>query len=352
MPRRDATRVGQPARVSHILRALAPGACTSPSPGTRPIRWHASHHRHARGLGVAPAIVTEGLGKRFGPVVALEDLDLEVAPGDVFGFLGPNGAGKTTTIRLLLDFLRPTGGRARVLGLDPRADAVEIRRRCGYLPSEMPLDPRLTGAELLTYFANLRGGVDATRRDELVERVGLDTSRSLRTLSTGNKKKVGIVQAFMHRPELLILDEPTSGLDPLVQRFFLDLVKEVAGEGACVFLSSHVLNEVEDVADRVAILRDGRLATIDTIAALTERAVRRLHLRFSEPVPAAEFEGLTGVVDVRVEGSLVEATVSGSPDALVKAAARHELLDLSAREHDLEEVFLDLYRGGPAAGED
>jgi ABC-2 type transport system ATP-binding protein len=292
------------------------------------------------------AIQTKGLTKRFGEVTALDHLDLEVWAGEVFGFLGPNGAGKTTAIRLLLDYLRPSAGGARVLGLEARGDSLAVRRRTGYLPSEMNLDPRLTGSELLEYYANLRGGIDEAWRDELIGRINLDPSRSLRELSTGNRKKVGIVQAFMHRPELMILDEPTSGLDPLVQRTFLELVRETASAGACVFLSSHVLTEVEDVADRVGILREGRLVTVDTVDALTERAVRRLHLRFAQPVPAEAFTGLDGVRDIQVDGTTVDASVSGSPDALVKVAARYQLLDLDAREHDLEQVFLDYYRDG------
>jgi ABC-2 type transport system ATP-binding protein len=292
------------------------------------------------------AIQTQGLTKRFGEVTALDHLDLEVWAGEVFGFLGPNGAGKTTAIRLLLDYLRPTAGGARVLGLEARGDSLAVRRRTGYLPSEMNLDPRLTGSELLEYYANLRGGIDEAWRDELIGRINLDPSRSLRELSTGNRKKVGIVQAFMHRPELMILDEPTSGLDPLVQRTFLELARETASAGACVFLSSHVLTEVEDVADRVGILREGRLVTVDTVDALTERAVRRLHLRFAQPVPAEAFTGLDGVRDIQVDGTTVDASVSGSPDALVKVAARYQLVDLDAREHDLEQVFLDYYRDG------
>jgi ABC-2 type transport system ATP-binding protein len=295
---------------------------------------------------VTAAIQTEGLTKRFGEVTALDHLDLDVWAGEVFGFLGPNGAGKTTAIRLLLDYLRPSAGGARVLGLEARGDSLAVRRRTGYLPSEMNLDPRLTGSELLEYYANLRGGIDEAWRDELIGRINLDPSRSLRDLSTGNRKKVGIVQAFMHRPELMILDEPTSGLDPLVQRTFLELVRETASAGACVFLSSHVLTEVEDVADRVGILRKGRLVTVDTVDALTERAVRRLHLRFAQPVPAEAFTGLDGVRDIQVDGTTVDASVSGSPDALVKVAARYQLLDLDAREHDLEQVFLDYYRDG------
>ena len=293
---------------------------------------------------MTPAIVTQGLTKRFGAVTALSALDLEVAPGEVMGFLGPNGAGKTTTIRLLVDLLRPTAGSVHVLGRDPRQEAVAVRRRIGYLPAELAVDPRLTAGQLLDWFAHLRGGVERRRRDDLVERLGLDESRPLGVLSTGNRKKAGIVQAFMHRPELVILDEPTSGLDPLVQRAFATLVRDAAADGAAVFLSSHVLAEVEDAADRVAIVRAGRLVALDTVAALTQRAVRHVLLRFAEPVPAGAFAGLDGVREVFIDGAVVDATVTGSPDALIKAAAGYRLVDLSPRETDLEEAFLAYYR--------
>jgi ABC-2 type transport system ATP-binding protein len=292
---------------------------------------------------MSAVILTEGLTKRYGKVRALEDLDLEVRAGEVFGFLGPNGAGKTTTIRLLLDVIRPTAGRARIFGQDVRG-AAELRRRLGYLPGELTLDPRLTAGELLAWYGNLQGGVDEAWRGELVERLGLDPSRPCRSLSTGNKKKVGLVQAFQHRPELAVLDEPTGGLDPIVQRAFRDLVRELVAGGVTVFLSSHVLQEVEDLADRLAIIRRGRLVTVDTVAGLTRAAVRHLVLRFADPVPAGAFQGLAGVDEVRVDGRTVEATVSGSPDALIKAAARFEVVDLSPRQSELEEIFLAYYR--------
>ncbi len=295
---------------------------------------------------MSAVILTEGLTKRYGRVRALEDLDLEVRAGEVFGFLGPNGAGKTTTIRLLLDVIRPTAGRARIFGQDVRG-AAGLRRRLGYLPGELTLDPRLTAGELLAWYGNLQGGVDEAWRGELVERLGLDPSRTCRSLSTGNKKKVGLVQAFQHRPELAVLDEPTGGLDPIVQRAFRDLVRELVAGGVTVFLSSHVLQEVEDLADRLAIIRRGRLVTVDTVAGLTRAAVRHLVLRFADPVPAGAFHGLEGVDEVRVDGRTVEATVSGSPDALIKAAARFEVVDLSPRQSELEEIFLAYYREDP-----
>ncbi|MCH7706430.1 MAG: ABC transporter ATP-binding protein, partial [Chloroflexi bacterium] len=199
-------------------------------------------------------ILTEGLTKSYGKSRGIVDLNLEVRAGEVFGFLGPNGSGKTTTMRLLLDFIRPTRGRAEVFGLDVRTESMEIRRRVGYLPGDLAMYENLTGRELLTYFANLQGGVSWSYTEALAERLGLDLSRPIRTLSTGNKQKVGLVQAFMHQPELLVVDEPTSGLDPLVRQEFYRIVQEAKAEGQTVFLSSHILAEVERIADRVGII--------------------------------------------------------------------------------------------------
>jgi len=290
------------------------------------------------------AIEVSGLAKRFGAVEALRGIDLRVEPGEVFGFLGPNGAGKTTTIRLLLDLIRPTRGRALVFGIDARKDPVAVRRRIGYLPAELVLDPRLRAGELLDYFANLQGGVDRAWRAELVRRMDLDEQRATRTMSTGNKKKVGIVQAFMHRPDLLILDEPTSGLDPLVQHEFHNLLRESVAAGATVFLSSHVMAEIEAIASRVAIIRAGEIVTVDTVSALLARAGRQITLRFASPVPATTFAGLDGATDVMVDGTTVTATLAGSPDAIVKAAALFPLTGIAMREPALEDIFLAYYR--------
>jgi len=295
------------------------------------------------------ALRTDGLTKRYGHVTALRDLDLSVDRGEVYGFLGPNGAGKSTTIRLLLDLIRPTAGRVRVLGLDPRTDGVRLRRRIGYLPGELRLADRQTGHEVLTFLANLRGGVRRTRVDDLADRFDLDLSKPVRGLSKGNKQKIGLVQAFMHDPELLILDEPTSGLDPLLQQQFLALVREARADGRTVFMSSHVLSEVQDTADRVAILRDGRLVTVHSVTDLAERAMRRVELRFDAPVDAGEFTGLPGVHDVRVRGSRLSCVVDGVADRLVKAAARHTVLSLLSHEPDLEEMFLTYYTDVPEA---
>src|SRR5512132_1149188 len=294
------------------------------------------------------AIRTEGLTKYYGRgrrrSRGLEGLDLTVRPGEVFGFLGPNGAGKTTTIRLLPDLIRPTGGRAEVLGMDTRTRSVDVRRLVGYVPGELGLYENLTGRELLAYLANLRGRADQSYVDELAGRLGLDLSRHVHDLSKGNKQKLGLVQAFMHRPELLVLDEPTGGLDPLVQQEFHRLVADHTAAGGTVFLSSHMLSEVEHLAHRVAIVRDGRLAVVEEVAALKARALRRLELDFARPVPPGAFAGLPGVRELAVDGAVLRCAVEGSVDAVVKAAARFEVLNVVSHEPDLEEIFLAYYR--------
>jgi ABC-2 type transport system ATP-binding protein len=210
-------------------------------------------------------IHTERLTKNYGPHRGITELDLDVQEGEIFGFLGPNGAGKTTTMRVLLDLIRPTSGRAEVFGIDTTADPVAIHRRLGYLPGEFDLYDRLTGAQTIEYFANLRGGVDAGYVAELVERLDLDPSRRFKEYSKGNKQKVGLIVALQHKPDLLILDEPTSGLDPLVQQTFFAMVRDARAEGRSVFLSSHIIDEVDRTCDRVAIIREGRLVQVDSI---------------------------------------------------------------------------------------
>ena len=287
-------------------------------------------------------IETRGLTKFYGDRRGLEDLDLQVQPGEVFGYLGPNGAGKTTTIRLLLDFLRPTRGSAVVLGVDPR-HAAQTRRRIGYLPGELAFEGRERAGDLLRFFGDARGGVSARRINELAERLELDLSRKIRGLSKGNKQKVGLVQAFMHEPELLILDEPTTGLDPLMQQEFLEMVREVRANGQTVFMSSHVLAEVQNAADRVGIVRAGRLVAVERVESLGKRAVRRVEVHFAEPVSGAEFAGLPGVTGVSVEGPVLRCTVDGQLDPLVKALGRHTVVDMISAEPDLEETFLSYY---------
>ena len=291
-------------------------------------------------------VVTEGLTKDYGPKRALDGLDLEVRAGEIFGFLGPNGAGKTTTIRLLLDVIRPTAGRALVLGEEPGPAGPALRRRIGYLPGEFTADGRQTVRELLEYLGNLRGGVAGSRIRALAERLELDLDSLFRRLSRGNRQKVGVVQALMHEPELLILDEPTTGLDPLKQHDFLALLREARDAGQTVFMSSHVLSEVQHVADRVGIIREGQLVAVEGVEALRERAMRRVRITFDEPVPVEAFQGLPEVNDLHIDGATLTCRVAGRPDALVKAAARFTVTSLTAEEADLEELFFAYYRSG------
>jgi ABC-2 type transport system ATP-binding protein len=288
-------------------------------------------------------IQTEKLTKSYGSHRGIIEVDLSVEQGEIFGFLGPNGAGKTTTIRTLLDLIRPTSGVARVFGIDSTADPVAIHRRIGYLPGEFALYDRLTGAQTLEYFANLRGGVDRAYQASLIERFDLDPSRRFKEYSKGNKQKVGLVIALQHRPELLLLDEPTAGLDPLIQQSFFQVLRELIAEGRTAFLSSHILSEVEKTADRVGIIREGRLVKVDTVEALRDLANHQVELRFTGPVPAAEFEALPGVSEVQVDDHVLRMRVSGPITPVVQAAARYELLDFVSREPSLEETFLAQY---------
>jgi ABC-2 type transport system ATP-binding protein len=288
-------------------------------------------------------IQTEKLTKSYGSHRGIVDVDLQVDQGEVFGFLGPNGAGKTTTIRTMLDLIRPTSGRVLVFGIESSADPVAIHRRVGYIPGEFALYDRLTGSQTLEYFANLRGGVDRTYQASLIERFDLDPSRRFKEYSKGNKQKVGVIIALQHRPELLLLDEPTSGLDPLVQQTFFATLRETVQSGATVFLSSHILSEVEKSADRVAIIRDGRIVKTDTVEGLRDLAHHQVELRFAGPVPADEFAALPGVSDLVADDHVLRMRVAGAITPVVRAAARYELLDFVSREPSLEETFLAQY---------
>ncbi len=288
-------------------------------------------------------IELDRLTKSYGTARGVVDLELSVEAGQVFGFLGPNGAGKSTTMRVLLDLHRPTDGHARVFGLDSHASSVEIRRRVGYLSGEVALYERLGVQEHLEWLAELRGGVPSAQIEALAERFGLDLTRRVGELSKGNRQKVGLVQAFMGSPELLVLDEPTAGLDPLVQHAFHELVAEVAGEGRTVFLSSHVIDEVERTCDRVAIIREGRLVATESIESLRDRSLRTVTITFDGPVDAAEFEALADVHDARTDGTVLTVRTTGDADALVKAAARHHVVDLVSERADLEDIFLAFY---------
>ena len=292
------------------------------------------------------AISTEDLRKTYGRRSrGLAGLDLQVKTGEVYGYLGPNGAGKSTTIRILLDLIRPTSGRVRVLGLDPRADGVPLRRRVGYLAGDFVVDGRQTSRQLLTYLGNLRGGVPSVRIAALAERLDLDLDRPIKGLSKGNRQKAGLVQAFMHEPELLILDEPTSGLDPFLQQEFVHLVREAKSRGATVFMSSHVMSEVQQTADRVGIIRDGRLITVESVESLREHAVRSVTMTFGGEFDSDAFTRLPGFTDVTVTGATVTGRLSGHTDELIKAASRYSVLDLLCEEPDLEDIFFHFYVG-------
>ncbi|MGI8459691.1 MAG: ABC transporter ATP-binding protein [Propionibacteriaceae bacterium] len=301
-----------------------------------------------------PALATRALTKTFGPTTALAGIDLEVAPGTVFGLIGPNGAGKTTTMRILLDLVRPTSGEAEVLGVQPRSGGPALRRRIGYLPGELALQGRVSGRSLLAHYASISGPVAPGRVDQLAERLGLDLDRQVRTLSKGNKQKLGLVQAFLHEPELLVLDEPTSGLDPLVQQEFLTMVREARDAGQTVLLSSHVLSEIEQAADTVAILRAGRIISASDVATLRRVAIREIRASIADATPdevGPRLRAVPGVSDLEIrpshDGVRVTATVEGHLDALVKTLASYRITDLVATEPDLEQAVLRLYTADP-----
>jgi ABC-2 type transport system ATP-binding protein len=293
-----------------------------------------------------PVIRTEQLTKTYGSHRGIIDVELSIEPGEAFGFLGPNGAGKTTTIRTILDHIRPTSGRAFVFGIETTVDPVAIHRRVGYLPGEFTLYDKLTGGQTIEYFANLRGGVDPLYQQDLIARLDVDPSRKFREYSKGNKQKIGLIVALQHRPDLLMLDEPTSGLDPLVQQTFYDVIRETKAEGRTIFLSSHILSEVEKTCDRVAIIRDGRLVRVDRVEALRDLAHHQVELRFAAEVPIGAFAALPGVSDVTIEDHLLRMRVSGSITPVVREAANYELLDFVSREPSLEETFLAEYGRG------
>lgn len=288
-------------------------------------------------------IQTERLTKYYGKSRGVIDVDLSVRPGEVFGFLGPNGAGKSTTIRLLMDYIRPTSGRATVFGLDAHDDALAIHARTGILPGDLALYPRLTGEENLRYLANLRGGVDWTYVHQLAERLEADLSKQVKAYSSGNRQKIGLLQAFMHRPELLILDEPTSGLDPLIQQEFYAMVREALQAGQTVFLSSHNLPEIERVCDRVGIIREGRLVAVEEVAALKAKALRQIEIVFDGPAPLHAFQNVPGIRDLSAVNSHLRCTVSGALDPVVKKAAEFTVVNMISQDPNLEDIFLAFY---------
>jgi ABC-2 type transport system ATP-binding protein len=301
-----------------------------------------------------PAILTQDLTKYYGRRRrdrGVDGLDLEVRQGEVFGFLGPNGAGKTTTIRLLLDLIRPTRGAATILGHDTRRESTRVRASVGYLPGDLMLDPRTTGRRMIDQLGALSGRNDPAYVTELVERLDVAMDRRVAELSKGNRQKLGIVQALAHRPPVLLLDEPTGGLDPLVQVEFEHLVREATRAGQTVFLSSHILSEVQRLADRVAVIRDGAVVAVDDVATLIGSSPRHIEITFADRVDPAAFAVIPELQDLHVDGRHLRGTIRGSADAVVKAAARFRVEVFDSHEPRLDEIFLDLYAGtgGPEA---
>ncbi len=289
-------------------------------------------------------IALDNLTKHYGDVVGIQDLSLDVSEGEVFGLLGPNGAGKTTTIRLILDFIRPTAGKISVFGLSPRSDGIRIRQRVGYLPGDFITYNHMTGATVTEYFTKLRG-TDPVKLEMLCDRFKLDLSRKIRELSKGNKQKIGLVQAFMNDPDLLILDEPTSGLDPLLQHEFQEMLHEERQQGKTIFLSSHDMSEVEATCDRVGIIREGELVTVDTVSHLTELNLWSVEITFAELVDEALFDGLDGVSVSSVRDRTFKLSVGGegSIDSVIKAVSEYRVVSFQSEHASLEDAFLQYY---------
>jgi ABC-2 type transport system ATP-binding protein len=292
------------------------------------------------------AVMTKGLTKSYGKVRALKGVDLEVRRGEIFGFLGPNGAGKTTTIRCLMDLIRPDAGSARLMGIDPQADPVAVQTLTGYLPGELQLDDNLTAEKQLRYFDDTRrSAADWAFVRQLAQRLDLDLGRQIKNLSKGNKQKVGVIQALMHRPRLLLLDEPTSGLDPLMQQEVLALLRDAQAAGATIFFSSHIMSEVEAVAERVAIIRQGVIVEVADTRSLTKRMLRKTTVRFKQAVDTTGLDSVPGVkVLSRDSGLIATLQVEGEMDGLIKALGAYPVSDLETTRSSLEEVFLTYYR--------
>ncbi len=296
----------------------------------------------------SPVIQTENLSKVYGSgdkaVRALDHLNLTVEPGEIFGYLGPNGAGKTTTIRLLLDLIRPSEGRASILGMDAQADSVELHKRIGFMPGELALWKTLSGQEVVNFVGKVRGEVNTAYVQQLIKRLELDLSLKVRNYSSGNRRKLGLVLALMNRPELLILDEPTSGLDPLMQQIFNDLMREIRSEGRTVFLSSHVLSEVQAICDRVGILRHGDLKAVERVSDLTHADFRWVTLELRDGGQLApKLEALEGVSEVSMNDGLLKLRLTGDFDPLLRALNDVYVVDLRVAEPSLEEIFLAFY---------
>jgi ABC-2 type transport system ATP-binding protein len=289
-----------------------------------------------------PVIVIDNLFKSYGKVQAVKGISMRVEQGEIFGFLGPNGAGKTTTIRCMLDVIRPTSGTLRVLGLDAQRDKMELHQHIGYLPGDVRLPGQMTGKQVINYFSRLQG-LEPVLLHDLVERFDVEMKRPLKGYSKGMRQKIGVVLAFMCDPEVLILDEPTSGLDPLLQRTFNEFLLQEQARGKTIFMSSHIMSDVEKVCQRVAVIRQGEIVTIEEVEKLRQKAGQRVTVEFGDPVSADEVAHMPGVSMVTSHNHAYHFNVSGSMDALVKALSCHEVLRLQAEEAPLEEVFLKFY---------
>lgn len=294
-------------------------------------------------------IRTEQLTRTFGPICAVDNLTMEVEPGEVYGLLGLPGSGKTTLIRLLLDMLRPTSGRAMVLFLDSRRHSLEIRKQVGYIPSRLYLDPHLTAGEMLSFLASLRGGAVVNRARSLATELALDLHAKISDLPPGERQKIGLVQAFMHDPELLILDEPTRGLDAAARAVFYRWVAETRSNGHSVFFSTSSLAEAERICDRVGVLDSGRLVAVERAVQLRLRALRKIEMRFACPVTLEAFARLPNVQNLRLEDNLLRCTVQGDPDALIKTASQYRVTDFISQQPSLEEAFQTYYGVGSHA---
>ncbi len=289
-----------------------------------------------------PVIVIDNLYKSYGKVQAVKGISMRVEQGEIFGFLGPNGAGKTTTIRCMLDVIRPTSGTLRVLGLDAQRDKMELHQRIGYLPGDVRLPGQMTGKQVINYFSRLQGREPVLLHD-LVARFDVEMKRPLKSYSKGMRQKIGVVLAFMCDPEVLILDEPTSGLDPLLQRTFNEFLLQEQARGKTIFMSSHIMSDVEKVCQRVAVIRQGEIVTIEEVEKLRQKAGQRVTVEFGDAVSADEVARMPGVSMVTSHNHAYHFNVSGSMDALIKALSRHEVLRMQAEEAPLEEVFLKFY---------
>ncbi len=291
-----------------------------------------------------PVIETHNLTKYYGKVLGCKNLNFTVNKGEIFGFLGPNGAGKTTTIRLLLDLIRPTKGSAKIFGMDVNKDSVKIKEKIGNLPGDANFYNKMKAIDFLNYLEEFHNGFNKSYKLKLAKIFDLDLKRKIRTYSKGNRQKLGVIQALMHQPELIILDEPTNGLDPIMQQNFYKIIGDLKKKGHTIFFSSHVLSEVEKIADRVGIIRKGEIATIKSIPELRKEKIQHLRVLFKEKVNIKTIRRIKGVVKVKKENEHFTIAYQGNIDSLIKALAKHTVLDLSFKEMDLESVFLHYYK--------